>query len=517
MTRVQSAFTRRRFLMSAAGAGLAGYASAQNTTGSVPFSYINGQPLRIGNQFQFLLDEYVVEDRWKLTRKLGRVIKHMRNPVVVQDRPWEEAVGAYPSVLFDDKTGKFRMWYQVASITNYFSRHLGPAYYVGYAESDDAYNWTKPALEGFPFGAYKRTNIVTTGRGGRRASAPHVQLNPDQSDPQRRYMMLNMGWGTVDLAYSGDGLHWDILEKPLFNFHTDFANHLVWCPEQKLWHLYLRPAIRPQGGTGPLPEGLRHTGRRLAVALSPDLQTWSMPRTILYPDERDEPDYDMVHVFRRHGLFIALHSQMQQEKGNSENQVYLATSRDGIHWERTWDRKPFIPLGAPGSFDGGQVEPATSPPLELGNDLLMYYYAAPSGQKEWFDETGIGLCRMRRERFIGQWASAEDTGYLVTREFLLEGTRLELNCSAVPAPYWKATDGIRVASFERPDFATRTTMYEKAIPGFTMDDCDRMTTDGLAIAVKWKGNADLSSLKGKAVYLRFELKRSGIYGFRIAA
>ena len=516
MSPVGSTYSRRRFLVSAAaGAGFAGIASAQRTTGSLPFSYIKGSPLKIGNQFQFLMDEYMVEDRWKLTRKPGRVVKHARNPVLAQDKPWEDAMGAYPSVIYDDKTGKFRMWYQCFNLTNYFQRDLGPAYYIGYAESDDAYHWTKPALDGFPFADHKRTNIVSTGRGGRRASAPCVQLNPDQSDPSRCYMMLNMGWGTVDLAYSGDGLHWNIREKPLFNFHTDFANHLVWHPEQQLWYLYLRPAVRVQGGPGPLPEGLRHTGRRLAVAVSPDLETWSPPRTILYPDERDQPDYDMIHVFQRHGLFLALHSQMQQEEGNSENQVFLATSRDGIRWERTWDRQPFIPLGRPGSFDAGQVEPATSAPLELGNDLLLYYYAAPDGQKEWFDETSIGLARMRRDRFIGQWAG-DRTGYLVTREFVLEGTRLELNCSAVPAPYWQATDGIRVGIFQRPDFSSKATQWETPVPGFGLDDCDRLVTDGLAFPVKWKGSSDLSQLRGKAIYLRFEMKRAGIYGFRIA-
>ena len=251
------------------------------------------------------------------------------------------------------------------------------------------------------------------------------------------------------------------------------------------------------------------------MAVSPDLKTWSTPRTILYPDERDEPDYDMIHVFRRHGLFIALHSQMQQEHGQSENQVYLATSRDGIHFERTWDRKPFIPLGEKGFFDAGQIEPSTTPPLELGPDLLLYYYAAPFGQKEWFDETSVGLARMRRDRFIGQFAG-EETGYLVTREFVLEGSRLELNCSAVPAPYWKDTDGIRVAIFERPDYRNKATVWESAIPGFAMEDCDRMITDGLAYAVKWKGSPDLSKLKGRRVYLRFEMKKAVVYGFRVA-
>jgi hypothetical protein len=251
---------------------------------------------------------------------------------------------------------------------------------VGYAESDDGINWTKPRLEGFPFGGYDRTNIVMTGRGRKRASGMQVMLNPDPSDPQRRFLGVYVGGG-VDLAYSPDGLHWTVAAEPLFPYHSDFPNHLLWVPEWSLWYLYVRPSMRPNG-TSTLPEGLRHTGRRLALTTSKDLENWTMPRTVLYPDERDEPDYDSAFVFRRHGLFLALYAMMHQEDGGSEAEPYLAASRDGIHWERTWDRQPLIPRGPEGSYDHGQIEPGNSPPVELGDDLLFYYYTSPYGQKE---------------------------------------------------------------------------------------------------------------------------------------
>ena len=58
-----------------------------------------------------------------------------------------------------------------------------------------------------------------------------------------------------------------------------------------------------------------------------------MPRTILYPDEPDPPDYDMATVFRRHGMFLALYAVMYQERGNSEAETFFASSRDGVAWE----------------------------------------------------------------------------------------------------------------------------------------------------------------------------------------
>ena len=478
----------------------------------VPFSYFRGEPLRIGNQIQLLVDDYLIEDRWKLKREVGRVNKFMRNPVIVQDKPWEDAVGGYPSVLYDDKSGKYLMWYQCFNLSNYFSKE-GPSHYVGHAESEDGFNWTKPRLEGASFGGYERTNVVSAGRGGTRAAGMQVFLNPDQSDPEKRFVMVYIGSSGIDMSYSPDGRRWADAAKPLFNYHSDFSNHLLWVPEREVWYLYVRSPIRPNG-MGSLPEGLRHTGRRLAVSTSPDLDNWSLPRTILYPDELDQPDYDNFYIFRRHGVFLALYSEMFQEHDRSETEIHFASSRDGVRWQRTWDREPLVPRGEKGAFDHGLVAPGTSPPLEVGPNLLIYYYASPVGQYYWFRETGVGVCRLRKDRFIGHHAG-KDTGYLLTRQFILEGNRLVLNCRALPHPYHKDSDGIRVSIIQAPDFKSRETRWETAVPGFSLEDCDRIVTDSLTHTVSWNGKSDLNQLKGKAIYLRFQLKNADLYTIQI--
>lgn len=477
--------------------------------------YFRGDALRIGNQVQLLADDYIVEDRWKLERRVGTVVKHLGNPVIVQDKPWEGALGGFPSVVFDEQTRKYRMYYDNFNLTHYFAPKPGyPSYYVGYAESEDGIRWVKPEMEAFPFAGFPRTNIVAIGLDGRRANAAQVILNPDQSNPDKRFIVLYIGGG-LRLAYSADGLVWRTESEPIIKYHTDTMNHLVYVAEHKRWHLYLRPSLR-SNGHGALPEGNRHTGRRVALAMSEDLKAWTQPRTIFYPDERDEPDYDQAVVFRRHGLFMAMYSQMTQESGKSETQVYLATSRDGIHFERTWDRKPFIPRGPSGAFDHGQVSVGNSPPIERGEEMFMYYYASPEGQHSWYKETSVGLVRFRKDRFIGQWAG-KDTGYLLTRQFVLEGNRLLLNCTALPIPYHqRGVDGIRVAIIEAPDYLSRETTYEKAISGFGLDECDSFTTDHTGYVVSWNGSADLSALRGKNVYLRFQLRNAGLYGFQIA-
>ena len=332
--------------------------------------------------------------------------------------------------------------------------------------------------------------------------------------------MVYIGSSGIDLSYSADGFRWTEADQPLFRYHSDFPNHLLRVPERDLWYLYVRPPVRANGIL-PLPEGSRHTGRRLALSTSQDLKTWSLPRTIFYPDERDEPDYDNLYIFRRHGLFIALYAEMFQEKGLSETVMQLATSRDGIRWERTWDREPLVPRGAEGTFDHGLVEPGTSPPLEVGPDLLIYYYASPVGQYYLNRETGIGVCRLRRDRFVGQQAG-QATGYLLTRQFILEGSRLVINCAALHPgtrppehPYQKESDGIRVAIIKAPDFNTPDTRWETAVPGYGLADCDRIFVDSLSHVVTWRGESDLSRFKGQAVYLRFQMKNADLYSFQI--
>ena len=99
---------------------------------------------------------------------------------------------------------------------------------------------------------------------------------------------------------------------------------------------------------------------------------------------------------------------------------------------------------------------------------------------------------------------------------MLDGSRLKINCSSPPRPYQQESDGIRVAIIKAPDFKTKETTWETAVPGYSLADCDPIVTDDIAHAVTWKGKSDLSALRGQPVYLRFEMKHGVLYTFQIA-
>ena len=108
-------------------------------------------------------------------------------------------------------------------------------------------------------------------------------------------------------------------------------------------------------------------------------------------------------------------------------------------------------------------------------------------------ETGTGVCRLRRDRFVGQ-SAGDQTGFLLTRQFVLEGGSLKINCSALPGPEKQESDGIRVSIIAAPDFKTKETTWETAVPGYALADCDPIITDDIAHTVTWKGASDLGAL-----------------------
>ena len=55
----------------------------------------------------------------------------------------------------------------------------------------------------------------------------------------------------------------------------------------------------------------------------------------------------------------------------------------------------------------------------------------------------------------------------------------------------------------------------RAIPGYTYAECDPNHMDDTATPITWRGK-DLSALVGQALYIRFFMRNSYVFGFRFA-
>ena len=504
--------------------------------------YYTGEPLCLREGGQLLLDDTLVEDRWRLRRVIHCPEKHPRNPVVTVDKPWEGDYITYPMVIWDDAMNKFRMWYTTAAWGDY-ERTAGVRHCLAYAESDDGINWEKPQLDLCPINGAK-TNVLYTGTFSddpAKYGAVVTQIFRDDADqdPARRYKMISYEARLVDGVYrrginlgvSPDGLEWSLgQERHILDYNSDTANHVVFDPGEKRWLLYCRPrcvhatGLQPQDPMPGYPGG-RHSSRRVAVMTSTDFERWSYPRICLYPDESDTPDYDSSCVFRNGSHFIMLYSAFEgDDEGCKE--IKLASSSDGFVWQRTDPRAAFIARGRPGDWDAGELRPATQPIRRMSN-LYTYYWGAPRGQYDWVGIAGVGLTMSRADRFVEQRAD-DATGFLITREFMLEGNRLYVNTT-----HGRTGDRVRELRVEvahHPDIGNHGG-FDSAYEGFSFEDCDPQSTRRRPIGgeskidtiqrntvdtpVTWRGSPDLSSLRGKPVYLRFRLQNMGIFSFRV--
>jgi len=499
--------------------------------------YYRGQPLSLSGDVQLLIDDTFVEDRYNLQRVLHHPIKYERNPILLRDQPWEGDAAFSPLVIWDPHMGRYRMWYQCWDVNSYYSVSESP-YYVGYAESDDGLNWTKPHLDGCAFGGYEKTNIVYSGNaknntGKQSFALGQVWLDED-ADPSERYKIIGLDRrphprhpqtfinSEISIIGSPDGIHWKLLgDGPIYDHHSDTANHLVYDSQRKHWLLYCRPVVTAAGSE--YKDGRSHS-RRVCVMISEDLQTWSYPRIILFGDERDLVDIDHCRVFRYGSHFLMLYAAMAgDDLGRFHTR--LASSTDGIHWERFHTREDFVPMGNEGAWDAGIIGPASGP-VRQGDMLLFYYLGANVGQCEPFvarqmRRMGGGAFMMKPDRFISQRAEG-NTGYLLTREFVLDGSSLTLNGQTDGRPPSSAGGGgrIRVEVLKHPPLGYHLDEHLArgghihAYEGFSLDDCVPFAGDRINAPIRWNGG-DLKSLQGKPVYLRFELTNADLFAFRI--
>jgi hypothetical protein len=178
----------------------------------------------------------------------------------------------------------------------------------------------------------------------------------------------------------------------------------------------------------------------------------------------------------------------------------MISSRDGVHFDRTF-REAFIRPGRDqdnwGAAHGNQTP--VNGLLQTADDELSIY---------WFEKHGKGYDigpqirrgTLRLDGFASLQAGYEP-GTVLTTPVEVSGGTLQLNFASSAVGYIKV---------ELQD------EQGKAIDGHALADSEEIYGDEIARTVRWKGNADLSPLKGQTVRLRFELKDADLYSFAFA-
>ncbi|MBT7299705.1 MAG: hypothetical protein HN849_09335 [Victivallales bacterium] len=274
----------------------------------------------------------------------------------------------------------------------------------------------------------------------------------------------------------------------------------------------------------------RYARRAIGRAVTNDLSRFPMPEVVLAPDERD-PTFDGVKVMDfympqvvRYPLaqdaYFLLNCRYRSYEDwylPDDMSIYPTTtvgiynigvedmeldaSRDGTKWQR-YDRKPWIRLGKDGSFDSRTMYMTRGMHVQ-GDEIWLYYVGLDdphTGNREAQKRMILSRVVLRRDGFTCVEADY-DGGEFTTPAVQFKGKGLFLNLD---------TSGMGLMRVELQD------ADGKPIPGFTMDDCDRIHTANVTSRrVTWRGKEDLAGLSSQAVKLHFELQfGTRLYSFR---
>ena len=171
---------------------------------------------------------------------------------------------------------------------------------------------------------------------------------------------------------------------------------------------------------------------------------------------------------------------------DNEIEVQLLASRDGLRWQRTMQRQPFLAPHGKGHWDVHMVS-MTSPPIEVGGEL-WFYHGGTSYHHDWWlggaregidhPETidplgcsaqfGLGLATLRKDGYAGLYANQYRKGVVITKLLISLGTQIEVNLKCAPA------GSLRVEVTDR---------FDQVAGPCSRDNCDPIGGDSVAHAV----------------------------------
>jgi hypothetical protein len=310
---------------------------------------------------------------------------------------WDDAKVSCPVVVVDG--GRYRMWH--------YGRERGfpgapgpgsPFGRTGYAESDDGLHWTRVPGPGFRgsvldpsddpdrFDSYflGGTSVVRAGEGYRLYYFGARQLSGDERAERQADLLMAIG-----VAEGPDGLHFTKIDG-------DAGHGAVIAPGAPGAfdsRVALLPRVMPLDGGwrmyyhGSGPDG----AARIAIAESDDGIHWEKRGPIFGPNP-DQSAFDARSVNSRSVIEWAGGWLMAYEAlaagGTHQFSIGLATSPDGLRWERLPGRGPggcALPRGEPGAWDALSIGTPWLLPMPDGS--LRLYYVGFSEQAE----TAIGM------------------------------------------------------------------------------------------------------------------------------
>lgn len=427
------------------------------------------------------------------------------------DRPWEGRFVGYPTVMPDGEV--VRLYFR--GMPNCAPGDEAPAC-LCYAESHDGgLTFTRPSVGLHEMDGSTENNILLVDEDGTHAFAPFIDTRPGVPAEERYKALGNTRlpgqkeWKLLAFA-SADGVHWrkmadePVVAKGAFDSH----NVVFWSPTEGKYLCFYRTWSQAKDPT-------HYAGTRtVSRAESEDFIHWSDPVEMDFGDAPEEELYtNATHPYSRAPhLLIALPKRFNPGRktlsdeevqrfdvipkyaGDVSDGVFM-TSRDGRRYDRTF-MEAFLRPGPDRANWVSRTNMSAWGHVQTGPDELSLYF------QHRYTQPGHYLARytLRLDGFASvraPWAGGE----LITPPLTFAGSCLVLNASTSGA------GSIRV-EIQQPDGTP--------VEGFTLADCQECFGDCIELPVRWGEGADLASLAGQAVRLRFAMKDADLYALRFS-
>lgn len=451
-----------------------------------------------------LLDNRIIESTDNVILRLGTVKKSTRNPLIVEDKPWEPRYdNPYAKVIYDEREQIFRLWVSVFIESN--AEEATPrekrglidwrAFYQGggfhrvsamcYAESKDGINWNKPNLGQVEFQGNKNNNMVIAGPW----HGLEVVIDPKDKDPDRRYKFIHPRMGKV--WFSPDGKRIVGKEKEIGRIDDgDTHNSIFWDERIGKFVLFSRRNYYDEK---------KWRTRRATYTTSPDLFNWKKPPEVVLVGPDDNKQIHDFIVFPYEGVYVGLVGLF--DVYSDRQYVQLVWSADCKNWKWIEPDKKFIENGRQmGDYDWGCIFPCM--PIFMKDRIMLYYGASNNHFFDWRDGS-ICLATLRPDGFAGYevlkaYAKYKDKankkGTIRTKPVRIVGDKLHLTADVIPHGGF-----VQVSAFdEHNKKIARSKRFINTV------------SDG---EVAWEGDFSLEKYQGKSLRFEFLFKSAKVYSF----
>jgi len=440
-------------------------------------------------------DNQHVASESNIKRSLQQPTK-LPKPVITSQGDWDSCPYLFGTVIFDHQEQIYKAWYMSYN----YGQPLAVRTPFLYATSSNGRDWTYPTLGLFEHNGSKQNNIILQNAGHHDSYSPSVIKDRNERNPSRRYKMIFWDFSAegsykgndgMMIAFSPDGIHWKRWQQQPVLASAEVEQSISDVMDLLIDPLRNRYVAYTKGWADPFPHH-----RQIVRTESTDFINWSSPEVVLrHANTVADPESYGMPVFIHEGMYFGL-LRLYHSRTDHTIDIQLTSSHDGKSWNRVANQATFLPNGNDNAWDRGMLF-STAPVIR--NDVMEFFYGAWDGSHNSTSRSSaIGLATLPLNRFTAIEA-IDDVGTLQTKPLVLTHPFLSLNASV-------RKGRIRVAL---------TDAAGSPLPGFSLEDCDRINGNSLRHQLTWRGQGDVAVLKQKQISLLFEISGdSQLFAFR---